>query len=74
MSQKVSYASNIIDIVINLFIPNEVTIHLQICEHSIVTYGIRGLCIGFSDTSHVDSLDRFIKSVVDKVKIDVCIF
>ena len=26
----------------------------------------------FSNTSHVDSLDRFIRTVVDKVKTDKC--
>ena len=30
-----------------------------------------GLCLGFSNTSHVDSLDRFIKSAVEKVKLDI---
>ena len=30
-------------------------------------------CIGFSNTSHVDSLDRFRISVVDNVKSDICI-
>ena len=29
--------------------------------------------IGFSNTSRVDSLYRFIRSVVDKVKTDICI-
>ena len=35
-----------------------------------VTFGIREKCIGFSNTYHVDSLDRFRVSVVDKVKTD----
>ena len=74
LSRKVSYAYNIIDLVINLFIPNEVRIHLHICDHLIVNFGIGGLCLGFSNTSHVDSLDRFIKSFVDNIKTDVCIF
>ena len=74
LSHKVSYASNIIDTVLNGFIPNEVRINLHICYHSIVTFGIRGLCLGFSNASHIDSLDRLRKSVVDKVKIYVCIF
>ena len=73
MSHKVSNSSKIIDTVINVFSPNEVTSHLKICDHSIVTFCIRGLCLVFSDTSHVDSLDRFRKSVVDKVKRDTCI-
>ena len=29
--------------------------------------------IGLSNTSHVDSIDRFRRSVSDKVKPDVCI-
>ena len=73
MSQKVSYAYKIIDPVIHGFIPNEAKGHLQTCDHSIINFGLRGLCLGFSNTSHVDSLDRSIKSVVDQVKIDVCI-
>ena len=60
--------------VISGFITNEVIIHLHICDHSIFTFFIRVLCLGFSNTSYVDSLGGFIKSVVDKVKIDVCIF
>ena len=73
MYQKVSYAFKIIDPVINVFIPNDVSIYLNICDQSIVTFVIRKKFIGFSNTSHVDSLDRFIKSVVEKVKIDICI-
>ena len=30
--------------------------------------------LGSSNTSHIESLDRFRKSVVDKVKIGICIF
>ena len=55
LSHTFSYASKIIDPVINLFSPHEVTIHFHICDHSIVLFGIRGLCLGFSNTSHVDS-------------------
>ena len=29
--------------------------------------------LGFSKNAHVDSLDRFTRSVVDKVKTDICI-
>ena len=61
-----------IDPVINAFIPNEVRSHLQICNHSIITFGNR-LCVGFSNTSHVDSLDRFRTTVVYKVKLDTSI-
>ena len=31
------------------------------------------ICIGFLNTSHIDSLYRFIWSVVDEVKSDICI-
>ena len=37
-----------------------------------VTFGIGGLCLRFSNTFRVDSLYRFRKNV-DKVKTDVCI-
>ena len=30
-----------------------------------------GFCLGFSNTSNVDSLDRFSKEVVEKVYIDL---
>ena len=63
----------IIDPVINGFNPNEVNIHWHFCDYSIVDFGIRGLCLGFSNSSHVDSLVRFRKSVVHKVKTDLCI-
>ena len=60
-----------IDPVINGFGPNEFNSHLHICDHSIYNFGIRGLFLGFSNTSNVESLDRFRKSVVDKVKFDI---
>ena len=47
--------------------------HLYICDNSIVTFGIRKKCIGFSNTSHIDTLEKFRKSVVDKVKSEICI-
>ena len=72
-NNKVRYASKTIDPVINGFIPNEVRRNLHICDHSIVTFCIRGFCLGFSSTYRVDSLDGFRKSVVDKVKRDICI-
>ena len=56
--------------IINGFSPNEVKIHLHICGHPVVTFGTRGLCLEFSNTSHVDILDRFRKSVVDEFKFD----
>ena len=57
-----------IDPVIYIFIPNEVKIHFHVCDQSIVTFGQRGFCLEFSNTSHVESLDRFRESVIDKVK------
>ena len=41
LSRKLSYASKIIDPVINVFIPNDVSSNFHICDHSIVTFGIR---------------------------------
>ena len=55
------------------FSPTDESSHLQICDHSIVTFRIREKCIVFSNTSHVHSLYRFRRSVVDKVKSDICI-
>ena len=46
---------------------------MHICDHTIVEFGIRENCIGLSNTSHVDSLDIFRRSVVGKVKSDICI-
>ena len=46
---------------------------MHIYDQSIVTFGINGLCLGFSKTSHVDVLDKFIKTVVYKVKFDISI-
>ena len=57
---------------INGFNPNEESSHFHICDHLIVAFGIRKK-LGFSNTSHVDSLDRFRRSVVDQVKTDICI-
>ena len=57
----------IIDPVLNVFSPNYVSSYFHIYDHSIVIFGIREECIGFSKTSRVDSLDRFIRSVVNKV-------
>ena len=74
LSQKFSHISKIIDPFINVFSPNEVRNHFRVCDQSIVTFGIIGLCLGFSNIYHVDSLHRFRKSVVDKVKIDVSFF
>ena len=61
------------DPVVNGFSPNDVSSHLHICDHSIVTFGIRGRCLGFSNTSRVDSLDRFRRTVVEKVKTYICL-
>ena len=73
LEHKVSYYSMKNNPVINGFSPNDIKFHLDICDHSIVDFGIRGLCLGFSNTSRVDSSDMFIKSVVDQVKLDMCI-
>ena len=67
MSQKSSYASNIFDPVINGFSTHEVRSHFQIFDYSIFIFVIRGYILWFSNTSHVESLDRFRKLVVDKV-------
>ena len=56
---KVTYASKRIDPGINGFIPKEVIGHFHIFFISIVAFGIRGSCLGFSNTSNVYSLDRF---------------
>ena len=63
----------IIDPFINGFSPNEVIIHLHIHYQSIVKFDIRGLCLVFSNTSHVDIVVRFGKPVVYKVKKDICL-
>ena len=58
----------IIDTVNIWCITNVVRSRLHICDRLIFTFGIRGLCLEFSNASHGGSLDRFRKSVVDKVK------
>ena len=45
--------------VIDRFITHEVRSHFHICDQSIVKIFIRGILLGFSNTYHVDSLDRF---------------
>ena len=74
LPQKVSNASKIIDQVINGFSPNYESSHFHICDNSIVTFLIGETIIGFSNTSHIDSLDRFRRSVVDKAKTDIFFF
>ena len=44
---------------------------MHVCDHSIFIFGIIEKCIGFSNTSHVDGLDRFGISVVDEIKSDI---
>ena len=73
MSQKVSNASKISDPVINGFSPNDESSHLHIFDHLSVKFVIRRKFIGFSNTSHLDSLEMFRISVADKVKTDICI-
>ena len=60
-----------IDGIINGFTTNEFIIHLHICDQSIFDLGKIGSCLGFSNTYHVDTLDIFKKSVVEKVKGDI---
>ena len=72
MSQKVSYASKRIYPVIYEFSPNDELSNFHICDSSIVTFRIRKN-IGLYNTYHVDSLNRFIRSVLDEVKSDMCI-
>ena len=62
LHQKFSYAYMMIDPVINRFSPNEVKIHFHICDNLIITFFTRGLYLEFSNTSRVDSLDRFRKT------------
>ena len=71
---KVKYASVVIDPVIDGFSPNEVKSRLYTCDHSIITFGIRVLCLGFSNTSHVNILHRIRNTVVGKVRFDTSIF
>ena len=61
----------IIDPVINGFILNEVKIIFHIRVHSIITICIRGICLGFSNTSHAKNFYTFIKIVVDEEKFDI---
>ena len=63
-----------IDPVINGIRLNEVKINLHIYDHSNINFGIIGLCLGSSNTSRVESLDRFGKTVVDQVKIYASFF
>ena len=62
----------LIDPVITGFGTNEVRSHLQICDKSIINFGNK-FFLGFSNTYHIDSLDRTRKSVVDKFKFDIII-
>ena len=73
LSHKIIYASKIIYLYINGFSQNSESSHLHICDHSIVTLGIREKCLGLSNTSHVDSLDRFIITFADKVNTYMCL-
>ena len=57
--RNVSYNFKLVDPVINEFIPHDVRSHLQIFYYSIITFGIRGLCLGFPETSYVNRLRRF---------------
>ena len=65
LSQKVIYASMTIDLVIIGFIPNELSIPLHIFDWSIINFGERGLFLGFSNTYYADSLEFFLKAVLE---------
>ena len=73
LSHKVSYASKIIDPVINVFSSNDLSSHLKFSDHWIVTFGSLEKCVVLLITSRVDSLYRLRRSVIDKVKTDTCI-
>ena len=60
-----------IDPVINEFIPNEVRSYFHIGDSSLIIFQTIILCSEFSNTSNVDILDRFRKSVVENVKLDI---
>ena len=47
---------------------------IHICDCQIITFGIGGLCLWFSNTSNVNSLDMFRKPFVDKFIIELRIF
>ena len=72
-SYKVNYYSKIVDTVIDRFSTYDESRHLNIYDHSINTFGIGEKCMGFSNTYHVDSSERFIRSIVDKVNSDIYI-
>ena len=57
----------LIDPVISGYIPSIVSILLHICDHLVISFGEKSFCLGFSNTYHVDSLDRFSKVFVEKV-------
>ena len=58
-SQKVRCAFIIIGTFISKFSLNEDRSNLNICDHPIITFVKRGLCLVISNTSHVGSLDIF---------------
>ena len=74
LSPNFTYAYIMIDPVNNLFCLNKVRIYFQICDLSMFYFWKICLCLRFSNTSNVDSLDRFRKLVVDKVKLDLIIW
>ena len=63
-SQNISYDYMMIDTSIIGFSTNEEISSLQICDNTIITFGKRGICLGFSNTSRVDILDSFRKVVI----------
>ena len=65
--QKVSYAHMIIYLLINNFSPNKERIYWNIYGQYIITFGGKNICLGFSNTSHIDNYYILIKPILYKV-------
>ena len=63
----------IIDPGIDRFITHELKSRFCNCDISTIVFGIRVMCLGFSNKSHVDIFYRIRKTVVGKVKFDTSI-
>ena len=46
---------------------------MNICYHSIVIFGMKEKHLGLSNSSYIESLERFRVTVVDNVKTDICL-
>ena len=55
----------IIDRVVIGFSFNELRINFQLCDLSIINFGKKGFCLGFSNKSHVYSFNIFMKVIVE---------